>query len=217
MDGVFIQNYPPPTIDESQALRYAGCKTEQECVVDELRACYEESKTQLSFRVCYAVLDTDELLALFTGQERDCLCARLNGAPKTAVFCATVGIGIDRLIHRYIRVSQTKGLWMQAIGAERVESLCDAFCRDLQKQYPTLYAGARFSAGYGNIPLTVQKTVFRLLDCERKIGVTLNDGGLMTPTKSVTAFVPLYTDRQNEKRGCTACGKTDCDFRRENA
>ena len=213
MDGVFIQNYPPPTIDESQALRYAGCKTEQERVVDELRACYEESKTQLSFRVCYAVLGTEELLALFSGQEKDCLCARLNGAPKTAVFCATVGIGIDRLIHRYIRVSQTKGLWMQAIGAERVESLCDDFCRDLQKQYPTLYAGTRFSAGYGNIPLTVQKTVFRLLDCERKIGVTLNDGGLMTPTKSVTAVFGIGKRQENRKEKCEICDKQDCPYK----
>ena len=160
MDGVFIKTYSPPPTEERQALRYAGCKTSDETTLEELRACYKESEDVLSFRVCYAVLATEELLALFTGEERTALCARLDGAKQAVVFCATVGLGIDRLIHRYIRVSPTKGLLMQAVGAERVESLCDIFCDELQAQHAPLFVGTRFSAGYGNIPLSVQKTVF---------------------------------------------------------
>ena len=49
----------------------------------------------------------------------------------------------------------------------------------------------RFSPGYGDLPLGTQKDIFALLDCERKIGVTLNDSLLMSPSKSVTAFLGL--------------------------
>lgn len=49
----------------------------------------------------------------------------------------------------------------------------------------------RFSAGYGDLPLEVQKDIFRVLDCPRKIGLTLNDSLLMSPTKSVTAIVGI--------------------------
>ena len=49
----------------------------------------------------------------------------------------------------------------------------------------------RFSPGYGDLPLDVQKNIFPLLDCERKIGLTLNESLIMSPSKSVTAFVGM--------------------------
>ena len=49
----------------------------------------------------------------------------------------------------------------------------------------------RFSAGYGDLPLATQKDIFSALGLDKNLGVLLGDGLLMTPTKSVTAFVGL--------------------------
>ena len=85
---------------------------------------------------------------------------------------------------------------MQALGAERIESLCDAFCREtaqeLTRQGKTLLP--RVSPGYGDIPLTMQKELFALLDCPRKIGLTLSDQLIMSPSKSVTALAGIKYD-----------------------
>ncbi|MBO5857729.1 MAG: Vitamin B12 dependent methionine synthase activation subunit, partial [Clostridia bacterium] len=42
-----------------------------------------------------------------------------------------------------------------------------------------------------DLELTTQKDIFKILDCSKKIGLTLNDSLLMSPTKSVTAFVGI--------------------------
>ena len=47
----------------------------------------------------------------------------------------------------------------------------------------------RFSPGYGDLPLALQREVFAALDCPRRIGLTLSDSLLMSPTKSVTALI----------------------------
>lgn len=63
------------------------------------------------------------------------LCRNLQGCDKVILFAATVGLAPDRLIAKYGRLSPTKALCMQAIGAERIESLCDAFCDELAADY----------------------------------------------------------------------------------
>ena len=51
----------------------------------------------------------------------------LKGCCRIILFGATVGLELDRLIARYGRLSPSKALCFQAIGAERIESLCNVF------------------------------------------------------------------------------------------
>lgn len=109
------------------------------------------------------------------------------------IFAATIGVGVDRLISKYSRLSPTKALCFQAIGAERVEALCDEFCNKMKTELEKdgEKVKPRFSPGYGDLPLETQKMIFSLLDCPKRIGVTLGDTLLMSPSKSVTAFVGI--------------------------
>ncbi|MBR3395332.1 MAG: DUF1919 domain-containing protein, partial [Firmicutes bacterium] len=47
------------------------------------------------------------------------------------LFAGTLGIGIDRFLAKYGRLSPARALWFQAIGAAGIEALCDAFCEEL--------------------------------------------------------------------------------------
>ena len=49
----------------------------------------------------------------------------------------------------------------------------------------------RYSPGYGDLPLAFQQDLFRALDCERRLGLTLTDSLLMVPSKSVTAIIGM--------------------------
>ncbi len=174
---VYTVSYEAPPVKKSEILRYAGVKgnhAETTALIDE---CLEEMG-ELTYRVCYGKFNVSELLTI----ESKTLAHALDGCDGAIVFAATVGLQIDRLIARYTPVSPAKALIFQAIGAERIESLCDLFCSDMSALTP------RVSPGYGDLTLEVQKDIFALLDCPRKIGLTLNKSCLMSPSKSVTAI-----------------------------
>ena len=104
------------------------------------------------------------------------------------LFAATIGVGMDRLIARYSALSPSKALALEAIGDERVESLCDYYNDLVADEYKV--NAPRFSAGYGDLDLSLQKDIFKALPCAN-IGLTLNDSLLMSPSKSVTAIIGL--------------------------
>ena len=52
-------------------------------------------------------------------------------------------------------------------------------------------ASSRFSAGYGDLPLELQEKIFEILKPEKQMGVFLSESFIMSPSKSVTAFVGL--------------------------
>ena len=195
LDGVFIKNYLPPTVNEREIFRYAGQKTQPSVALQTLlNECLSEVLPLLAYRVCYLTGTTAQIIrALGNCYTGELIKNRLSQAEYAVVFGATVGIEIDRLIVRYGDISPAKALLLQAVGAERIESVCNAFCEDLNGEYANkgLKASARFSAGYGDFPLSAQKRIFQLLTPEKKIGLTLNESLLMSPTKSVTAIVPI--------------------------
>ena len=99
----------------------------------------------------------------------------------------------DRLIKKYSISSPVRAVVFQAIGSERVESLCDVFCADVEKKIGKK-CRPRFSPGYGDLPLEFQKTVFSCLEPSR-IGVSLSGELFMTPSKSVTAIIGIQKEK----------------------
>ena len=223
--------YNEPPICKKEILRYAGCKgmnkefmsltPETQSVELLLEECLREVLPKLSYKVCYIELplemeDTTCDFGCMKLTSKD-LVKNLQGCEKVILFAATIGVEIDRLITRYGHLSPAKAMMLQAIGAERIESLCDVFCE----------SHARFSPGYGDLPLETQKEIFQVLNCSKNIGLSLNDSLLMSPTKSVTAFVGIseatlgdlekeYEDNATQienRHNCEKCKKIDCAYR----
>ena len=119
------------------------------------------------------------------------LARHLAGCGGVLLFCCTAGAEMDRLIARGQLRSPLHGLLLHAIGAQQVEAACDRLCGQLARACPDCALTPRFSPGYGDLPLVLQKPIFAALDCERQIGVTLTDSLLMRPSKSVTAVVGI--------------------------
>ncbi len=196
----FIKTYEPPKFNKKEIFRYASMNipvcnqnigfekhaeiSEIDNIVDE---CIKECESFLSYKVCYRYFPlkiSDNFLDLsFASTYSSDLAKNLSGCNEIVLFAATLGIGIDRLILKYTKISPIKALLLQAIGTERAEALCDIFCKEIKGR-------PRFSPGYGDLPLELQKDIFYVLDCN-KIGLTLNESLLMSPSKSVTAIVGL--------------------------
>ena len=193
---VFVKNYAAPPLDEKEVLRYAGHRGELSAQMQTaLNECVKESENAFSYRVCYLTVDAADLEKKW-GKCGALFRNRMQGARYAILFAATVGLGIDRLILQKESVSPTQALFMQALGAERIESLCNCFCEEIKTESEKrgYYTGARFSAGYGDLPLEVQRDIFSVLDCDKYIGVSLNGSLVMSPSKSVTAFVGILNE-----------------------
>lgn len=194
MPMVITKSFGELPVSRKEILRYAGCREANAETLSLLEECLKETQDRISFKVCYTTLPMKVEgsvvdCSLFAVDSKD-LAKNLWGCRRVVVFCATLGMEIDRLIARYSRLSPAKALMLQAIGAERVEALCDAFCEALESESGTS-CRPRFSCGYGDLDIETQKKIFSLLQCQKHIGVYLNGSLLMTPSKSVTAFVGL--------------------------
>ncbi len=194
---IYTKTYEAPLWNEREILRYAGAKALSSQEQTLLHNCLAEVQNKFNYKVCWCRFPVRFMEAgldlTFAQTNSKGLMKNLEGCQEILLFAATIGLEIDRLIHKYSRLSPAKALFFQAIGAERIESLCDAFCKDLEThlQAEGKHLKPRFSPGYGDLPLTLQEDIFRVLDCSRKIGLTLNSSLLMSPSKSVTAIVGI--------------------------
>lgn len=195
MNTVFLKTYEVPEISRREVLRYAGVRGEAPELEEILDDCINEADGKLTYKVCYRefpVSENDGVLNLgFCETSSEALKKNLCGCESIVLFGATVGIELDRLIAKYSRLSPAKALFLQSLGAERIESLCDLFNSEitLEKAKLGFKTRPRFSPGYGDFPLETQREIFKVLDCAKKIGLTLNESMLMSPTKSVTAII----------------------------
>lgn len=190
MMQVLCETLALPPVDEAEAMRYARCGRGDGQMLSLLRSCAEEMG-QGQARVCYACLpcivkENEVDFGLFSVTSGD-LARNLRGCRRAVLFAATLGMGLDRLSAKYQLLSPARAVMLQALGAERIESGCDAFCRLLQAR--GMQVRPRFSPGYGDVALSVQRHFFSLLQCEKLLGLYLSDSLLMSPSKSVTAFV----------------------------
>ena len=194
---VYILSFNAPPIDRKEVLRYAGVAEESIEISALLDECISEIDGRLSYKVCYreftALACDGEVNLDFCRVKSNALCRNISGCDKIILFAATVGFEIDRLIARAGVISAAKAMMLQALGSERVEALCDAFNDMIKKEASSrgYTTRPRVSAGYGDIPLSMQKEIFAALDCKSKIGVSLGENLWMSPSKSVTAIIGL--------------------------
>ena len=182
--------------DEKEILRYAMLPSFAPAPEElPLQECLEAANGAAHCRAVwrrYPLKEDGEWLDVgFTKTDSRDLRNHLKGCGEILLFACTAGAETDRRIARAKLQSPAKGLLMHAIGAQQVEGGCDLLCKRLQEQFPDRQLTDRFSPGYGDLPLTLQRDVMEALDCAQTLGITLSDSLLMTPGKSVTAIIGM--------------------------
>ncbi len=133
------------------------------------------------------------------------------------LMAATLGVETESLIRRASLRNMADAVILDAAGSAAIETVCDHFCEDLAERLSPRFLTDRFSPGYGDMPLSDQQALFRLLDVTRRIGVSLSKSGLMIPQKSVTALIGVSDKPQAKRsRGCAGCSMRDkCLYRQK--
>lgn len=203
--GIFKISYDEPEFNKEEVLKITGT----DIMVNE---CFNELKGKLTYQVQGRVISIEEWLKLgFSDLDY------LKDANILVVFGSTLGVEMDRILNKYSGISPAKALVFQAIGTERIESLLDKFQEEISKEAERggLSIKNRISPGYGKFILENQKILFKILDLQKGIGLTLNESLSMSPSKSVTGVIPIgnYDCKINKKDKCSLCDKKDCEFR----
>ena len=135
-------------------------------------------------------------LGFVTVESKD-LAKNIGDCKEAYVFAVTIGIGVDRLLSRLSLLSPSEFFICDAVGSALAESVCDVAEDMIKKNTP---CRPRFSPGYGDLDISVQKDVLSVLNAEKLLGITLTDGFLMMPQKSITAILAVNgVGMQNEE------------------
>lgn len=194
---VKIKNIAMPEFSDREILRYAGVRDDTN--YDKLL--FEKAKSDVSkiAKACVVYrempIEINEYKVSFGNISvvSKSLAQAMRKAKQVLFFAATVGIEVDRLIAKQSRISASAALATDAVATERIEALCDEFCRrtDFELLPYGLHTGIRFSPGYGDMPLEFQREIFSVILPERSIGLTLNSSLMMSPSKSVSAIIAI--------------------------
>lgn len=180
--------------DEKEVLRYLGYrgKPADDGVKSLIDKAYSELCRTVQPRYIYKEYNfekgEDGIMVNGIGFHSKKLAYHLKNSRTVILFAATLGAGADMLVRRYSLSDTALAAVTQAVASALTENLCDNSCDELSRLSGSELT-PRFSPGYGDLPLSSQQDFFRLLDISKHLGVTLSDTFLMTPSKSVTAFI----------------------------
>jgi len=200
-----------PVLPYDEVKRYAGVRGEPTVAVDALiRRAIAETEKLIEPRYISKTLSVKidgECLNLggLELKSRD-LARLLRDKSQVVLLCATVGFKIEKAIERYALVEPAYALVLDAAAAAAIECVCDGAEKELLGDCE--HTG-RFSPGYGDLSIDYQTKIIELINAARLIGVTVSASKMLSPMKSVTAFIGISGG------GCKACPQKDCLARNE--
>ena len=193
-----IENFKIP---KEEVLRYLGYKAEKQILdksLDELvDSIIEESKTLIEPKFIFNKYEIE---------------VKEDGVHFK-------GNRIEQKIKLYEKISMTKALILDSCATTAVEEICDVIEEEIKKEAEEkgLSITFRYSPGYGDLPLEVQRDLVNTIGAEKRIGLTVSSHYLLFPWKSVTAIIGFVPKSKEErKKGCEVCKNYEnCSFRRE--
>ncbi len=208
-----------------EALRYLGYGRNpgEERTLELIRQSFEELEGLREERIVWrrepvTVREPDQVETAGMDIRSRGLARNLKGCLEVILVAATLGTRTDLLLRRYSRTDMTRAVILQACAAARLEEYLDAWQEERKKELEEegLYLRPRFSPGYGDFSIHHQKALLQRLEASKRIGLTMTDGYMLTPSKSVTALAGISLEETAcHRQGCESCGKIDCAYRRE--
>ena len=211
-------------INRKEIYRYLGFRGQEADPATKglVESCVEEllmaAEPKFAVREYSVEIRDDDMIDCENFQIRSMnLAKNLGGCDRVLLIAVTLGLGVDRLLVKYGKLQVSRAVVLQAAAAAMIEAYCNGLCNEWKQEYAEkgLYLRPRYSPGYGDFPLECQPLILNELDAFRQLGITLTDGGLMVPTKSVTAVIGLSTVEEScQVEGCESCGNEKCLYRR---
>lgn len=180
-------------------------------VLDVIRPNYVYREAELEFTE--NGIRAGDMNELLTGSD---IARHLAGCTKAVLFAATLSAEADKLIRQAAVTDVAESFAIDCLCSAAVEQVCDAAEEEIFSVIEAPYRTWRFSPGYGDLPLGIQGSFLKMLNAQRRIGLTVTDSMLLIPSKSVTALIGISDAPVSRgKRGCGSCNMRErCAYRR---
>lgn len=140
------------------------------------------------------------------------IARQLKGSTAYALFIATAGREYEEYLQGLKRAGDEVRVYIaDALGSVIAERCADALERQLQANIDKLawQRTNRFSPGYCGWPVSEQQALFPLFG-GHTCGVSLTEGSLMVPLKSVSGIIGLGIDVTRRDYVCQLCDFDKC-------
>lgn len=209
-------------LDRAEAFRYMGYKGGEikESILKITEECEKALLQVIKPRIVYRVFDisfSDEGVEVtgtplvFKGKD---IKEHLADCEKCVLICATLSGDVDKLIRSFEAEGMEKAFIADALASAAIEQVCEKAETLIHSKVGEYSFTWRFSPGYGDFPLDIQKDFVRITEADRKIGLTVTESLILIPRKSVTAVMGISEKEiPKKRRGCISCNMKDrCEF-----
>jgi len=195
-------------VDKAEVLRYLGYRGQEldSVLSDRIDAIIKQCETELTPKGVYEIfpLEPDEdspqeiprikLVGTNLEFEGKSIAKHLAGAHSAAVLATTLGAKSEQRLRQLSASDPLTAMIYDASCSSLVESSAKAMQAEIcqQAEMQGLTINRRYSPGYGDFPLETQPALLRVLNAEKRIGLTSTDSSLLLPSKSVTAVIGLF-------------------------
>jgi len=206
-------------IPKDEVLRYLGYRGQSidDNLKTQIENCIKAVKNCAKARLTYRVLPVKDSKIEGLYLQGNDIRKLLEGCHLAIAMAATLGPEAEALLRRTEVTNMADAVIMDSAQSSAIENVCDNFESDIRLEYRKqgLYLTDRYSPGYGDLPLTSQKTIAELLVAEKRIGLTVTENMIMIPRKSVTCIIGISDKpRTLVRRGCDSCSSKDkCSYR----
>ncbi len=181
-----------------------------ERAIAEVAACAQEKCVEASARLIRenGTIRVENTMLELPGRD---IADLLEGSDAVYYFCATIGADVDRAVERLKLSDLTLAYAVDLCAGLWVDAYCDELENAQRKRVEEkgLSLTSRFSCGYGDLPLALQVEFIEALKADKFLGVRLTSGGMMIPSKTVTAIAGIGRSGKQKKR-CEACSRYGC-------
>jgi 5-methyltetrahydrofolate--homocysteine methyltransferase len=189
-----MNNFNLKEINITETLYYLGFRgtVPETPIMSAIKKCEDKLLDTINPQYTYKIADISDIKTpshpLLVGEDIHDL---LKDCQKAVFFCCTLGNSADRLIVYAGAYDISDQLYTDALANAAIEQVCDMLQQKIASDYSEYEQTMRFSPGYGDYPLALQPEILKFLDAKKRIGVTVTDSLLMTPTKSVSDVIGL--------------------------
>lgn len=204
-------------ISKSEAARYMGVKGVPDgqvmeilerlepLVRERMRPKYVYRKTEVNFTENGLFLN-----GLDASLEGEDIKKHLDGCSESVVLAATLSAEADKFIRQMAVTDMAETLAVDCLCSAAIEQVCNRAEDEIFSAIYAPYRTWRFSAGYGDFPLDIQRNLLLFLNAQRRIGLTVTENSLLLPSKSVTAIIGISEKPVHRgKKGCASCKMRD--------
>src|SRR5699024_11558941 len=109
--------------------------------------------------------------------------------------CILIGVSlghkVDTIIRYYEKLDMTKAIILDSCASVAIEDIINNINENLEKivSKDKKILTSRYSPGYGDWPLDIQRNILDVLESSKTIGLNLTSHNILIPRKSITAII----------------------------